>query len=481
MHPYKIYINGNYTTSSAEDTIDIINPSTEEVISKIYDGTEEDVNKAVEAAKQAQTGWEQTPAIERGKVVRKLGEKIEENRDKFIDLLQEEQGKDYDLATGEIDLAIDYFQYMSEWARRMEGEIVPSDRPNENIMMFKKPIGVIGGIVPWNFPVFILARKVATALVTGCTIVLKPSQKTPNTAAEFTKIVDGMDEIPHGVYNYITGTGGKLGNALASHSDVDMISMTGSITAGTKVMEAAAQSITKVNLELGGKAPAIVTENADLDLAVKHITTSRLANNGQACTNAERIYIQESVAEKFIGKLKAAFEEVTIGNPRENKKADVGPLISQDRLESVEGMVHEAVDAGGEVVTGGKRPSMENGYFLEPAIIKNVKQDSEIIQEEIFGPVVPIVTFQTLDEAIEFGNDTKYGLSSSVYTENLHEAMQVINELKFGETYVNRENFEAVQGYHTGLRQSGLGGTDGKHGVEDFLVTQTVYLQYKQD
>ncbi|WP_100010385.1 aldehyde dehydrogenase [Lentibacillus sediminis] len=481
MQPHKIYINGNYTTSSSNETIDIINPSTEEVISKIYDGTEEDVNQAVETAKKAQTGWEQTPAIERGKVVRKLGEKIEANREKFIDLLQEEQGKDYELATGEIDLAIDYFQYMSEWARRMEGEIVPSDRPNENIMMFKKPIGVIGGIVPWNFPVFILARKVATALVTGCTIVLKPSQKTPNTAAEFTKLVDDMEEIPNGVYNFITGTGGKLGNALASHPDVDMISMTGSITAGTKVMEAAAQSITKVNLELGGKAPAIVTENADLDLAVKHITTSRLANNGQACTNAERIYVQESVAEPFIDKLKTAFEEVSIGNPRENKEADVGPLISQDRLESVESMLQDAVDAGGEVVTGGKRPSIDNGYFLEPAIIKNVKQDSEIIQEEIFGPVVPVVTFQTLDEAIEYGNDTKFGLSSSVYTENLHEAMRVVNELKFGETYVNRENFEAVQGYHTGLRQSGLGGTDGKHGVEDFLVTQTVYMQYKQD
>ncbi|GAB3068690.1 aldehyde dehydrogenase [Virgibacillus ainsalahensis] len=480
MRPHQIYINGDYMKSNNDKTIDIINPATEEVISKIFDGTEEDVNKAVAAAKKAQSSWEQTPAIERGKIVRKLGEKLEENRETFVDLLQEEQGKDFELANGEVDLAIDYFQYMSEWARRMEGEIIPSDRPNENILLYKKPIGVIGGIVPWNFPVFILARKVATALVTGCTIVLKPSQKTPNTAAEFTKLVDGLEAIPDGVYNFITGTGGKLGNAIASHPDVDMISMTGSVKAGTKVMEAAAQSITKVNLELGGKAPAIVTENADLDLAVENIKTSRLANNGQACTNAERIYVQESVADEFNKKLKAAFEATSIGNPRENKEAEMGPLISKDRLEEVESMLQEAVDAGGEVVTGGNRPSLDKGYFLEPTIVKNVKQDSKIIQEEIFGPVIPVVPFKTLEEAIDYGNDTEYGLSSSVYTENLNEAMKVVNELKFGETYVNRENFEAVQGYHAGMRKSGLGGTDGKHGVEDFLVTQTVYMQYKK-
>ncbi|NAP01259.1 aldehyde dehydrogenase, partial [Halomonas sp. MG34] len=357
---------------------------------------------------------------------------------------------------------------------------IPSDRPNENILLYKKPIGVIGGIVPWNFPVFILARKVATALVTGCTIVLKPSQKTPNTAAEFTKLVDEMEELPAGVYNLITGKGSTLGNALASHPDVDMISMTGSVTAGTKVMEVAAQSITKVNLELGGKAPAIVTKHADLDLAAKHITTSRLANNGQACTNAERIYVQEEVAEAFTEKLKQSFEAVTVDNPQQNKQAGMGPLVSKDRLEEVEEMLQTAVKEGAEVVTGGERANKEKGFFLQPTILKNVKHDSEIIKEEIFGPVVPIVTFNELDDAIQMGNDTEYGLSSSVYTDNVHEAMHVVNYLKFGETYVNRENFEAVQGYHAGMRKSGLGGTDGKHGVEDFLVTQVVYMQYKQ-
>ncbi|MFD2629191.1 aldehyde dehydrogenase [Oceanobacillus kapialis] len=480
MQTHPMYINGKYVESTATETIDVLNPATEEVISKIASGTEEDVNKAVKAASDAQYGWEHTPAIERGEIVRKLGEKIEENKSKFVDLLQEEQGKDYDLANGEIDMAIDYFKYMSGWARRIEGDIIPSDRPNENIFLYKKPIGVIGGIVPWNFPMFILARKVATALVTGCTIVLKPSQKTPNTAVEFTKLIDEMEDIPAGVYNLITGKGSTLGNALASHPDVAMVSMTGSVNAGTKVMEAAAQSITKVNLELGGKAPAIVTKNADLDLAVEHITTSRLANNGQACTNAERIYVQEDVAEAFTQKLKESFESIKVDNPRENKQAGMGPLVSKERLESVEEMMQTAIKEGAEVVTGGERVKKEKGFFLQPTILKNVKHDSEIIKEEIFGPVVPIVTYNELDDAIQMGNDTEYGLSSSVYTDNVHEAMHVVNHLKFGETYVNRENFEAVQGYHAGMRKSGLGGTDGKHGVEDFLVTQVVYMQYKQ-
>ncbi|MFD1032388.1 aldehyde dehydrogenase [Metaplanococcus flavidus] len=481
MQKHQLYVNGNYIDSTGDEWIDIINPATEEVISQIPKGNKEDVDKAVESAFQAQQAWELTPNIERGKIVRKLGDEISKKRDTFIDLLQEEQGKDYELASGEVDLAIDYFHYMSEWARRIEGEILPSDRPNENIFIYKKPIGVVAGIIPWNFPVFILARKVATALVTGCTIVIKPSQQTPNTAMEFTKIIDAMDEIPGGVYNVVTGTGSEIGNALASHKKVQLITMTGSVPAGTKVMEAAAQNITKVNLELGGKAPAIVTQNADLDLAAEAITTSRLANGGQACTNAERLYVHESVAEALTEKLIQAFESKKLGNPRKDKNVEMGPLISQDRLETVENMVKQAVEEGASVATGGERPDIESGFFYKPTILTNVSHDSEIIREEIFGPVLPITTFKTLDEAIEKANDTIFGLSSSVYTDDLNEAMRAVNEMKFGETYVNRENFEAVQGYHAGMRQSGLGGADGKHGMEDFLATQVVYMQYKND
>lgn len=481
MIQHQLYIDGAYTDSTGKDWIDVINPATEAVVSRTPKATNADVDKAVQAAAKAQKSWELTPNIERGKIVRKLGDALADRRETFIDLLQEEQGKDYELAGGEVDLAIDYFHYMSEWARRIEGDVVPSDRPNENILIYKKPIGVVAGINPWNFPVFILARKVATALVTGNTIVLKPSQHTPNTAMEFTKIVDEMKEIPAGVYNVITGAGSEIGNALAKHKKVDMITMTGSITAGTKVMEAAAQNITKVNLELGGKAPAIVSKHADIDLAVNALVTSRLANNGQACTNAERVYVHSSVAEELTDKLAAAFKEKKLGNPREDKDVEVGPLINEDRLNTVADMVDEAVADGAKAVTGGKKADMEKGFFYEPTILTNVTHDSKIMRDEIFGPVLPIATFETIDEAIDMANDTIYGLSSSLYTDDMNETMKVINEMKFGETYVNRENFEAVQGYHAGMRQSGLGGTDGKHGVEDFLVTQVVYMQYKNE
>ncbi|WP_077305928.1 aldehyde dehydrogenase [Terribacillus halophilus] len=480
MDTHQLYINGRFVTSQAEGTIDILNPATEAVISKIPKATEDEVNQAVEGAAAAQKDWEQTPAIERAKIVRQLGDELEKRKDTFVSLLQEEQGKNYDLATGEVDMAIDFFRYTSEWARRIEGEIVPSDRPNENILIYKKPIGVVAGIVPWNFPVFILARKVAQALTAGCALVLKPSQQTPNTAYAFTKMVDELGIVPNGVYQYVTGTGSSLGNQLASHNKVDMISITGSVTAGTKVMEAAAQNITKVNLELGGKAPAIITENADIDLAVEQVKASRLLNNGQTCTNAERVYVHESIAEDFTEKLKHAFEQVSYGNPAEDHDVELGPLVSKDRLESVEKMVAAAQEEGAACIIGGRRAKADSGYFYEPTILTSVQQNSSIIQEEIFGPVVPIVTFTSLEEAIEMGNDTDYGLSSSVYTEDINEAMKVINELKFGETYVNRENMEAVQGYHAGIRKSGLGGTDGKHGVEDYLVTQTVYMQYKK-
>ncbi|MDG5473060.1 aldehyde dehydrogenase [Jeotgalibacillus sp. ET6] len=480
MIEHKLYINGSYTESSSNEWIDIVNPATEEVISRTPKGTEEDVNKAVEAAFNAQKEWEKVPSNERGKIVRKLGDGIKENRETFIKLLIEEQGKPQDQAADEVDTAIEYFYYMSEWGRRITGEVLPSDRPNENIMMYKKPIGVVAGIVPWNFPVFILARKVATALIAGCSIVLKPSQQTPNTAAEFTKLIEKTDGLPKGVYNFITGTGSTLGNALASHPKVSIITMTGSVGAGTKVMQAAAENITKVNLELGGKAPAIVTENADLDLAVKHIMASRLTNSGQACTNAERVYVQENVAEAFTSKLKEAMQNAKAGNPNEENNLDLGPLVSQDRLEEVHSMVEQAEKEGADILTGGK-PIDRKGYFYEPTLITNAKQNMTIIKEEIFGPVLPLVTYSTLDEAIEMSNDTEYGLSSSVYSEDYHEIMRVVNGLKFGETFVNRENFEALQGYHAGVRKSGLGGADGRHGLEDFLVTHVVYMQYKQE
>ncbi len=474
---YQLYINGEFTNSKSEETIDVINPATEETISQIQLGDEKDIERAISAAKASQKEWEAKTSIERADYLYKIADKIEEAKDSFITMLTEENGKTVDASKAEVELTIDYFRYMAGWARRYEGEVLPSDRPNENIMVFKKPIGVVGGIVPWNFPMFIFARKVAPAFVTGCPIIIKPSQYTPNTACELTSIIHEVG-LPKGVFNLVTGKGSDIGNPLASSPDVAMISLTGSYPAGSKVMEAAAKNITKVNLELGGKAPAIVTKHANIDLAVEKITTSRITNNGQACTNAERVYVHEDVADEFIEKITQSFKDTKVGNSLDEEGCDIGPLVNKEQLESVEKMVNNAVEAGAVVKTGGKRIDREKGYYFEPTVLTDVSQDMEIIQEEIFGPVLPIVIYSDFDYVLEAANDTRYGLSSSIFSDNIHEVMRASNELKYGETYVNRENFEAVQGFHAGMGQSGIGGADGKHGLNEYLKTHVIYMEY---
>ena len=474
-----MYVNGEFVDSMSKETWDVINPANEETISSIPLGTEDDVNHAVDAAHTAFLSWSKVPSKERASYLYKIADKLEERRDQFVHMLTDENGKTLAASEGEVDLAIEYFRYMAGWALRYEGEILESERSNENILVYKKPIGVVSGIVPWNFPMFILARKVAPALVTGCTIVLKPSQYTPNTACEFAKIVDAAG-LPKGVFNLVTGKGSDIGNPMSSHPKVRMVSMTGSYPAGSKVMEAASKSITKVNLELGGKAPAIVTKHANIDLAVEKIKTSRITNSGQACTNAERVYVHEDVAEEFIRKMTDAMKNTTVGDPT-NRDNEIGPLVNKDRLETVTEMVNTAVKNGARVLTGGKPVNVEKGFYYEPTILVDVKQEMDIIQEEIFGPVLPIMTYKDFDEVIELANDTEYGLSSSIFSENLHEIMRAANELRYGETFVNRENFEAINGFHAGRGQSGIGGADGKHGLNEYLETHVVYLEYDEN
>ena len=474
VNVYQMYIDGQFVSS--KETIPVINPATKEVVSYIPKGTAADVDAAVESANNAQHSWEKLPAIERASYLRKIAQKIRENASHLAKVITEEQGKVLSLASVEVNFTADYMDYMAEWARRYEGEIIQSDRPNENIFLFKLPIGVAAGILPWNFPFFLIARKLAPALLTGNTIVIKPSSDTPNNAFEFAKLVDQIG-LPKGVFNLVSGTGTLVGNHLASHSRVGIVSFTGSVDAGVKIMEAAAKNVTKVSLELGGKAPAIVMKDADMNLAVNAIKNSRVINNGQVCNCAERVYVHKSVAQEFIDKITKAMASTTYGNPL-TESADMGPLINEAAISHVQSLVDSALKAGAKLTTGGKRASRNDGFYYEPSVLIDVKQEMQIIQEEIFGPVLPIVTFDTLDEAIAMANDSEYGLTSSIYTQNLDVAMRACKEIKFGETYINRENFEAMQGFHAGWRKSGIGGADGKHGLEEFLQTKVVYLQY---
>lgn len=478
MKTLPMYINGEFVISNSGKTFEVLNPATEEVIGVITKGTVADAQAAIDAAEAAQDAWAALPAIQRAGYLRKIAEGIRGRTEEIAKVISSEMGKILPLARVEVNFTADYIDYMAEWARRYEGEIIQSDRPNEHIFLYKKPIGVTTGILPWNFPFFLIARKMAPALVTGNTIVLKPSVDSPINAVLFSEVVDSVG-LPKGVFNVVHGSGADVGNELAANPKVGLISLTGSEPAGRKVMEAASQNITKVNLELGGKAPAIVFADADLDLAANAIVASRVINSGQVCNCAERVYVQREVKDQFVAKLVERMQKVRSGNPLEDETLDMGPMVNKQGLDHAQAMVQAAVQAGGRVLTGGKAVEGK-GYYFEPTVIDNVDNSMDILRSEIFAPVIPVATFDTVDEVIALANDCEYGLTSSVYTQNINKAMKVVSRLKFGETYVNRENFEAMQGFHAGWRKSGIGGADGKHGLEEYLQTHVVYLQYDE-
>ena len=335
------------------------------------------------------------------------------------------------------------------------------------------------GICPWNFPFFVMARKVAPSLVTGNTCVIKPSCIAPNTIMEFTKLIENIG-LPAGVLNFVCGSGTVVGNALTKSPITGIVSLTGSVFAGQKIMEAAAANITKVSLELGGKAPAIVCADANLDIAVNAIVSSKVIFSGQVCNCAERVYVEDSIYDRFMEKVTKKRSEVKVEDAFSENNPDMSSMVSKDQVDKVAEMVEFAKKEGAEVLVGGNRSEQfDKGYFYQPTLLTNVKQNMQIIQEEVFGPVLPVMKFGTLDEAIALANDCEYGLTSSIFSEDFNKVMHTSNELQFGETYINREHFEAIQGFHAGWKKSGLGGADGKHGMEEYLQTKVVYAQYR--
>ncbi len=472
---YRNYINGEFMAEPTS-TLDVFNPANGELLSRVPNGSADEVDLAVNAAKAAQKEWAAKPANERAGYLRVIANKIRENADRLATIITQEQGKVPSLARVEVDFTADYMDYMAEWARRIEGEVITSDRPGENILLFRKPVGVVAGILPWNFPFFLIARKMAPALVTGNTIVIKPSEETPNNCFEFAKLVAETD-LPAGVFNVVCGSGAGVGSALTTHSSVDLISFTGSVDTGARIMAAAAPNITKLNLELGGKAPAIVMPSADIDLAVNAIKSSRVINAGQVCNCAERVYVHADVADEFISKITAAMAETTYGDPSVDPDVDMGPLVNKIGLDKVAAMVETAKEQGATVTTGGAIADLGKGFHYQPTVIAGCTSDMEIMNKEVFGAVLPIQVVNDLDEAIAIANASEYGLTSSIYTRDLSETMKAINELDYGETYVNRENFEAMQGFHAGVRKSGIGGADGKHGLYEYMHTHVAYIQ----
>jgi len=471
----QLFINNEFVESKSTDTIDVINPATEEKIDTITFATESEVNSAVEKSKHAQLEWEKVPQPTRADHVKMLIPLLEEHKDEIAKLYVQEQGKTLVSAKGEIDKSIHFIDYMTSQSMNNKGEVLQNSRENETILLTKKPIGVTAGIVPWNAPIMVLMRKVIPAIVTGCSVVIKPSEETSLVTLKIAELFR-QSTIPAGLIQILPGKGEALGTQLAEHPDIQLISITGSMRAGKSVFAKSANTVKKVNLELGGNAPVLVTSNANLDKAVDYIVTARINNAGQVSTCPERIFVHKAIHSTFINKLKEKMQRLTVGDPFDNK-TDYGALINQKQLNNVDEKVQNAVNNGAQLITGGHiidRP----GYFYEPTILDQVDPEDSAFKEEIFGPVLPIVQYNNFDEAIEQANNTNAGLSSYIFSEDLKEIMTATESLKFGEVYANCEAEEVVNGYHAGWRESGLGGADGVRGLEEYYNTTVSYIRY---
>jgi len=471
------YVGGAWQEPSGTESTEVRNPATEEVIADVPSATSEEVERAVATANEAQYGWGRRPAKERGDFVREVADLMLEHRDELATLLVEEVGKPRAAAEGEIEASADLAEYNAEWDRRIEGDILPGDSRDESIHLQRQPIGTVAGIIPWNYPIAVFVRKFAPALVAGNALVAKPSEVTPLATLRLVELIDEHLDVPEGVLNVVTG-GGATGAALVA-AGVDMVSMTGNVETGKEIMRQAADNLTRVSLELGGKAPAIVWKDADLDRAVEDVLTARITNTGQVCTCAERVYVHSDVAEEFRDRYVEAAREVTLGDPNENP--DMGPQVGEAERDKTERAVSRAREEGAEVLLGGGRPEGEEfskGYWFEPTVVTDVDQEMDIIQQEVFGPVTPIMSVDTLEEAIEYANDSRYGLSAYVFTDDYRTAMRASEDLEFGETYINRTLGESWQGHHIGWNESGLGGEDGKYGFLKYTQLKTVYHNY---
>lgn len=471
----KLFVNNEFIESQSQDTMDVINPATGEKIDTITFATQSEVNDAIEKSKQAQLEWEKVPQPKRAEHVKLLIPLLEEHKDTLAELYVKEQGKTLASAKGEIDKAIHFIDYMTSLSFSNKGEVLQNSRENETILLTKKPIGVTAGIVPWNAPILVLMRKIIPAVITGCSAVIKPSEETTLITLKLAELLRDST-IPAGLIQIVPGTGNTVGTQLAQHPDIQLISLTGSMKAGKSVYAESANTVKKVNLELGGNAPVLVTEHANIDKAVDYIVTARINNAGQVCTCPERVFVHKSIHDSFIEQLKSKMEQLTVGDPFDDN-TDYGAIINQRQLDSIDDKVQNAVKNGATLVTGGKKIDSA-GYFYEPTILDHIQTTDEAFKEEIFGPVIPVIEYEDFDEAIAEANNTNAGLSSYIFSENLKQIMQAIETLKFGEVYANCEAEEVVNGYHAGWRESGLGGADGIHGFEEYYNTTVSYIRY---
>jgi lactaldehyde dehydrogenase/glycolaldehyde dehydrogenase len=474
MAPYRNFIAGRFVDSAGGISIEVRDPATGDVFASLPAASEAEMVEAVEAASVAQRAWRALPAIARGDALRRFAAAIEARADEIGAALARESGKSLADARGEAIYGAELMRYHAEWARRIEGEIIPSDTPDETILLQREPIGVVVALIPFNFPIYTLVRKIAPALIAGNAVVARPSNTTPLSALVVAVAARDAD-LPQGLLSIAAMTHGVAG-VLCSQAKVGMITLTGSVDAGRAVLELCKANIAKPSLELGGKTPVIVEPDADLDDVARRILAAKTAHCGQICTAAERLYIHHAVHDALLARLRDLFRAHSFGD-RAVDADRMGPLASAGARDAVHAMVERAVAEGATIEAGGVVPAGP-GYFYPPTLLSGCRQAMEIVRDEVFGPVLAVLPYRDIEEALALANDHQFGLTSVLFTKAYATVMRVSQAIEAGELYVNRFPADPYQGYHAGWKRSGLGGDDGRHGMLEFTQTRLVVLKH---
>lgn len=470
-----MFIGGRWTDAGDAATIDVRDPASDALVSRVPSATEGDVTRAVDAAAAALPAWRSAPAAERARVLRRWFDLMLRDEDRLARIMTAEQGKPIPEARGEIRYAAGFLEWSAEEAKRIYGETVPASVPGKRIVVLQQPVGVAAAITPWNFPSSMITRKAGPALAAGCTMVVKPARQTPLSALALGELAAEAG-VPDGVLNIITGESSMIGRMLLEDERVRKFSFTGSTEVGKRLMAMASRNVTNISLELGGHAPFIVFDDADIEAAVEGAIASKFRNGGQTCICANRIYVQEGIHEEFVAKLAAATEALRVG-PGTADRVDVGPLIDDRAVAKVEAHVADAVRLGARVVTGGRRIPFGEGLtdrFYAPTVLDGVNDQMLVAYEETFGPIAPIIGFRTEEEVIVAANDTTYGLAAYFYTRDAARLIRVAEALDFGVIGANDALPSTPQAPFGGMKQSGLGREGGKWGVQEFLETKYV-------
>jgi 1-pyrroline dehydrogenase len=470
---YQQFIGGRWVDSASGETIEVDNPANEQVVARVPASADEDVDRAVQAAATAFETWQNSTPQERMTALLKLADIVEENADELGRLESSQTGKPLNVAAADLPAIADNLRFFAGAARNMDGKPAGEYIADRTSFIRREPVGVVVSIAPWNYPLYMAGWKIGPALAAGNTVVLKPSARTPLTALRFAELA--ADVLPAGVLNVISGTGDAIGPALVAHPKVNMISLTGDTDTGKKIARIAAEGVKRLHLELGGKAPVIVFDDADLDLVAETLRFASYWNSGQDCTAATRVIAGPKVYDGFVSKLSEQVRDMKWGDPTGGDELEMGSLISRSQVERVAGMVDRARE-GAEVVVGGKSPDLPGAYY-EPTIVAGADQRSEIIQDEVFGPVVTVQRFGDEAQAITWANDVRFGLAASVWTRDIGRAMRVAKAIQFGTVWIN-DHFTLVSEMpHGGFKESGYGKDQGMYAVEDYTVVKHVMIR----